>query len=134
MSQMSQTHKLLDCRGTRIHAVEQGEGPLVVLVHGFPESWYSWRHQIPALANAGYRVVAIDQRGYGRSSKYRVQKAYRIKELVGDIVGVIDATAKSRRSWSVTTGAPRWRGRSPGCTRTAAVASWASASRSPAAG
>nr|WP_090340015.1 alpha/beta hydrolase [Mycolicibacterium malmesburyense] len=88
---MSPTHRLLDCRGTRIHAVEQGEGPLVILVHGFPESWYSWRHQIPALANAGYRVVAIDQRGYGRSSKYRVQKAYRIKELVGDIVGVIDA-------------------------------------------
>lgn len=84
-------HRMLDCRGTRIHAVEEGEGPLVVLVHGFPESWYSWRHQIPALAAAGYRVVAIDQRGYGQSSKYRVQTAYRIKELVGDIVGVIDA-------------------------------------------
>jgi len=63
---------------------------LVVLVHGFPESWYSWRHQIPALSAAGYRVVAIDQRGYGRSSKYRVQSAYRIKELVGDILGVLD--------------------------------------------
>ncbi len=72
--------------------MEEGEGPLVVLVHGFPpESWYSWRHQIPALAAAGYRVVAIDQRGYGQSSKYRVQTAYRIKELAGDIVGVIDA-------------------------------------------
>ena len=82
---------MLNCRGTRIHAVEEGEGPLVVLVHGFPESWYSWRHQIPALAAAGYRVVAIDQRGYGRSSKYRVQSAYRIKELVGDVLGVIDA-------------------------------------------
>lgn len=88
---MSQTHRMLNCRGTRIHAVEDGEGPLVVLVHGFPESWYSWRHQIPVLAEAGYRVVAIDQRGYGRSSKYRVQTAYRIKELVGDILGVIDA-------------------------------------------
>lgn len=84
-------HRMLNCRGTRIHAVEEGEGPLVVLVHGFPESWYSWRHQIPALAAAGYRVVAIDQRGYGQSSKYRVQTAYRIKELAGDIVGVIDA-------------------------------------------
>lgn len=88
---MAKTHKLLNCRGTRIHAVEQGEGPLVVLIHGFPESWYSWRHQLPALAEAGYRVVAIDQRGYGRSSKYRVQSAYRIKELVGDVLGVIDA-------------------------------------------
>ena len=84
-------HRMLNCRGTRIHAVEEGEGPLVVLVHGFPESWYSWRHQIPALAAAGYRVVAIDQRGYGQSSKYRVQTAYRIKELTGDILGVIDA-------------------------------------------
>ena len=88
---MPLTHRMLNCRGTRIHAVEDGEGPLVVLVHGFPESWYSWRHQIPALAAAGYRVVAIDQRGYGQSSKYRVQSAYRIKELVGDILGVLDA-------------------------------------------
>ena len=89
--QDGQIHRMLDCRGTRIHAVEEGEGPLVVLIHGFPESWYSWRHQLPALAAAGYRAVAIDQRGYGRSSKYRVQSAYRIKELVGDILGVIDA-------------------------------------------
>ena len=88
---MPQIHRILNCRGTRIHAVEEGEGPLVVLLHGFPESWYSWRHQIPVLAAAGYRVVAIDQRGYGRSSKYRVQSAYRIKELVGDVMGVIDA-------------------------------------------
>lgn len=92
---MSQVHRILNCRGTRIHAVADSppdqQGPLVVLLHGFPESWYSWRHQIPALAGAGYRVVAIDQRGYGRSSKYRVQKAYRIKELVGDVVGVLDS-------------------------------------------
>lgn len=82
---------MLNCRGTRIHAVEDGQGPLVVLIHGFPESWYSWRHQIPVLAAAGYRVVAIDQRGYGRSSKYRVQQAYRIKELVGDVRDILDA-------------------------------------------
>lgn len=96
MPQLSQNHRLLNCRGTRIHAVESGEGPLVVLVHGFPESWYSWRHQIPALAEAGYRVVAIDQRGYGRSSKFRTQESYRIKELVGDIVGVIDAYGEDK--------------------------------------
>ena len=54
---MGQIHRMLDCRGTRIHAVEEGEGPLVVLIHGFPESWYSWRHQLPALAEAGYRAV-----------------------------------------------------------------------------
>lgn len=88
---MSLVHRYLDCRGARIHAVEDGTGPLVVLLHGFPESWYSWRHQIPALAGAGFRVVAIDQRGYGRSSKYRVQSAYRISELVADVLGVLDA-------------------------------------------
>ena len=93
---MPQIHRILDCRGTRIHAVEEGEGPLVVLLHGFPESWYSWRHQLPALAAAGYRAVAIDQRGYGRSSKYRVQSAYRIKELVGDVLGVIDAYGEDK--------------------------------------
>lgn len=88
---MEQIHKVLNCNGTRIHAVEQGKGPLVILLHGFPESWYSWRHQIPALAEAGYKVVAIDQRGYGRSSKYRVQSAYRIKQMVGDVASLIAA-------------------------------------------
>lgn len=84
-------HKLLQLGGTRIHAVEQGEGPLVLLLHGFPESWYSWRHQLPALADAGYRAVAIDLRGYGRSSKFSPPSAYRIDKLVADAVGVIDA-------------------------------------------
>ncbi|TJY59524.1 alpha/beta hydrolase [Sinimarinibacterium sp. CAU 1509] len=84
-------HRLLQVNGARIHAVEQGEGPLIVLVHGFPESWYSWREQIDVLAAAGYRVVAIDQRGYGRSSKFRENKAYRIKTLAADVVGVVRA-------------------------------------------
>ncbi|MCX2932537.1 alpha/beta hydrolase [Mycobacterium sp. CVI_P3] len=84
-------HRHIDCRGTRIHAVEEGEGPLVILVHGFPESWYSWRHQIPALAAAGYRVLAIDQRGFGRSSKFRVNSAYRIDKVVADIEALLDA-------------------------------------------
>ena len=59
-------HQVLDARGTRIHCVEEGSGPLVLLVHGFPESWYSWRHQLPVIAEAGFRAVAIDVRGYGR--------------------------------------------------------------------
>ncbi|MGW7295452.1 alpha/beta fold hydrolase, partial [Streptomyces xiamenensis] len=59
-------HRVVEVPGGRIHCVEQGSGPLVLLVHGFPESWYSWRHQLPALADAGYRAVAIDVRGYGR--------------------------------------------------------------------
>lgn len=62
------THRLVPSPAGRIHLVEQGSGPLVLLVHGFPESWYSWRHQLSALAEAGYRAVAVDVRGYGRSS------------------------------------------------------------------
>jgi pimeloyl-ACP methyl ester carboxylesterase len=73
--------------GSRIHCVEAGEGPLVLLVHGFPESWYSWRHQLPALAEAGYRAVAIDVRGYGRSSKPLAVEDYRMVRLVADNVG-----------------------------------------------
>ena len=61
-------HGYADLSGARLHYVEAGEGPLVVLLHGFPEFWYSWRRQIPALAAAGFRVVAADMRGYNLSS------------------------------------------------------------------
>ena len=88
-------HRLLDVPGGRIHAVEQGSGPLVLLVHGFPESWYSWRHQLPALAAAGYRAVAIDVRGYGRSSRPAAVEAYRMLAHVGDNVGVVRALGES---------------------------------------
>lgn len=90
------THTLLQVGKARIHAVEEGSGPLVLLVHGFPESWYSWRHQLSALAAAGYRVVAIDQRGYGRSSKFWKPAAYRIHALVDDVVGVVHALGESQ--------------------------------------
>ncbi|WP_420468541.1 alpha/beta hydrolase [Panacagrimonas sp.] len=89
-------HHLLDVSGVRIHAVEQGQGPLVLLLHGFPESWYSWRHQLEALSAAGYRAVAIDQRGYGRSSKFWKREAYRIDALVADAVGVVQALGETR--------------------------------------
>ena len=59
-NQTNQTSRTVESNGQRIHLVEQGEGPLVIMVHGFPESWYSWRYQLPALAEAGYRAVAID--------------------------------------------------------------------------
>ncbi|MCX6522881.1 MAG: alpha/beta hydrolase [Actinobacteria bacterium] len=75
----------------RVHCVEAGEGPLVLLVHGFPESWYSWRHQIPAIAAAGFRTVAIDVRGYGRSSKPLAVEDYRMVRLVADNVGLVAA-------------------------------------------
>jgi pimeloyl-ACP methyl ester carboxylesterase len=90
------THRLVSVPGGRIHLVEQGSGPLVLLVHGFPESWYSWRHQLPALAAAGYRAVAIDVRGYGRSSKPADVAAYRILDHVADNVGVVHALGEQR--------------------------------------
>jgi pimeloyl-ACP methyl ester carboxylesterase len=85
------THKLVDVNGTRIHVVEEGEGPLVIMVHGFPELWYSWRHQLTALAAAGYRAVAIDKRGYGQSTKYWDPDEYRIHKVVGDLTGLVTA-------------------------------------------
>ncbi len=84
-------HCVVDARGTRIHLVEEGDGPLVLLIHGFPESWYSWRHQIPVLAAAGYRVAAIDVRGYGRSSAPLEIEAYGMLHHVEDNLGVVEA-------------------------------------------
>lgn len=85
------TSRLVPSPVGRIHLVEQGSGPLVLLVHGFPESWYSWRHQLTALAAAGYRAVAIDVRGYGRTSRPSAVEAYRMLDLVADNVAVVDA-------------------------------------------
>jgi epoxide hydrolase 4 len=76
--------------GIRIHRVETGEGPPVVLLHGFPEFWWGWRHQLPALAAAGFRAVAPDLRGYGFSEKPRGVGAYRIGTLVDDAAALID--------------------------------------------
>jgi pimeloyl-ACP methyl ester carboxylesterase len=84
-------HRFVDAHGTRLHVAEQGEGPLVVLCHGFPESWYSWRWQLPALAEAGYRAVAPDMRGYGRSARPHAVEAYSQLQLVGDMVGLVEA-------------------------------------------
>src|SRR3954469_23926356 len=85
------THRLVPGPAGRIHLVEQGTGPLVLLLHGFPESWYSWRHQLPVLAAAGYRAVAIDVRGYGRSSKPEDTAAYRMPDLIEDNTAVVHA-------------------------------------------
>jgi pimeloyl-ACP methyl ester carboxylesterase len=82
----------VQANGQRIHLKIAGSfGPMVLLCHGFPESSYSWRHQLDALASAGYRAVAMDMRGYGRSSKPTEAVAYRITELVADCVGVVEA-------------------------------------------
>ncbi|MET7902526.1 alpha/beta hydrolase [Streptomyces sp. NPDC005355] len=84
-------HRLVGVPGGRIHLVEQGTGPLVLLVHGFPESWYSWRRQLPAIAAAGFRAVALDVRGYGRSSAPHAVDAYRMTAHVADNSGVVRA-------------------------------------------
>lgn len=84
-------HRTIDAPAGRLHLVEQGAGPLVLLVHGFPESWYSWRHQLPTLAAAGYRAVAFDVRGYGRSSKPSAPQEYRMRALVEDNLALVQA-------------------------------------------
>jgi pimeloyl-ACP methyl ester carboxylesterase len=85
-----------DVGGVRLHYVEAGEGPLVVLLHGFPEFWYSWRHQIPALAAAGFRVVALDMRGYNLSEKPRGWRLYDSALLAGDIAGLVRSLGGER--------------------------------------
>lgn len=81
----------VDANGIRIAVHEQGEGPAVILLHGFPELAFSWRHQLPALAAAGFRAIAPDQRGYGKTSVPPEVADYRIDKLIGDIHGLLDA-------------------------------------------
>jgi pimeloyl-ACP methyl ester carboxylesterase len=85
------THRLVEANGIRLHVAEQGDGPLVILCHGFPECWYSWRHQLPALAKAGFRAMAPDLRGYGRSDRPEELEKYTILHDLGDIVGLVEA-------------------------------------------
>ena len=85
------THRVVEANGIHLHIAEQGEGPLVVMCHGFPESWYSWRHQLAALSAAGFRAVAPDMRGYGRSDRPDAVEQYTLLHLVGDMVGLVDA-------------------------------------------
>jgi pimeloyl-ACP methyl ester carboxylesterase len=84
-------HRTVETNGIRMHFAEQGTGPLVVLCHGFPESWYSWRHQLQALADAGFQAVAPDMRGYGQSDRPEEIEKYTLLHLVGDMVGLLDA-------------------------------------------
>lgn len=85
------THRFVETNGIRMHVAEQGAGPLVLLCHGFPESWYSWRHQLPALAAAGFRAVAPDMRGDGQTDRPDEIDKYTQLYHVGDMVGLVDA-------------------------------------------
>ncbi|MCG2637924.1 MULTISPECIES: alpha/beta fold hydrolase [Bradyrhizobium] len=84
-------HRMIEANGIRLHIAEQGEGPLVILCHGFPECWYSWRHQLGALAKAGFHAVAPDLRGYGHSDRPEEVEKYTILHDIGDVVGLLDA-------------------------------------------
>ena len=111
------THRAVSANGIRLHVAEcDGGGPLVVLLHGFPEFWWAWRHQLPALAEGGYRVVAADLRGYGESDK--PPRGYDLWTLAGDVAGLIRALGEPRAhvvghgwggliAWTVTALHPR---------------------------
>jgi epoxide hydrolase 4 len=91
-------HRIVATNGVRLHALEAGpaDGPLVILLHGFPELWYGWHRQIEPLAAAGYRVLVPDQRGYNLSDKPRGIGSYRLDLLAGDVIGLIDAAGRDR--------------------------------------
>ncbi|MDP5018706.1 MAG: alpha/beta hydrolase, partial [Dolichospermum sp.] len=90
------THRFIETNGIKMHIAEQGQGQLVILCHGFPECWYSWRHQLSALAEAGFHAVAPDQRGYGQTDRPEAIEAYDIFQLVGDIVGLVNALGEEQ--------------------------------------
>ncbi len=84
------SHRFVETNGLHMHIAEQGIGPLMLLCHGFPELWYSWRYQLPALAKAGYHVVVPDLRGYGQTDQPADAGVYTLLHLVGDLVGLLD--------------------------------------------
>lgn len=94
--QAASPHRYATVNGVRLHYVEYGKGPLILLLHGFPECWYAWRYQLPALAQAGFRVVAPDLRGYNLSDKPRGVHAYRMECLIGDVKGLIQTLGEDR--------------------------------------
>jgi pimeloyl-ACP methyl ester carboxylesterase len=89
-------HHTIDARGTNLHAVETGNGPLVVFCHGFPATWRCWMPAMQAVADAGYRAVAFDMRGYGESDAPSEPDAYTAFETVGDVIGIIDRFSASK--------------------------------------
>ena len=104
------THRMMTVNGIEMHVAEAGEGPLVVLLHGFPELWYSYRHQLEALAAAGYHAVAPDQRGYGRTAAPDDVGKYTLVHLGGDVVALVSALGEEDlASWSGTIGVRHWR-------------------------
>ena len=106
-------HRFVQANRLRMHIAEAGSGPLVLLLHGFPELWYSWRHQLRALAEAGFHAVAPDQRGFGQTDRPEKVADYTLLQLVGDVVGLLDALGAEQ---AVLAGHD-WEPRSPGTRR-----------------
>jgi pimeloyl-ACP methyl ester carboxylesterase len=90
------THRYVQSNGIRMHIAEAGQGPLVIMLHGFPELWYSWRHQLPALASAGYHAVAPDVRGYGETDAPQAVASYSLLTMTADVVGIVDALGEEQ--------------------------------------
>lgn len=88
---MSIEHSYVDTNGITVHVASLGEGPLVVFCHGFPDSWYAWRHQLQAVAEAGYQAVALDMRGYGETTSPLDPQLFTLAHNIGDVIGVIHA-------------------------------------------
>jgi pimeloyl-ACP methyl ester carboxylesterase len=86
-------HRTVTFNGINMHIAEKGQGPLILFIHGFPDLWYSWRHQITYLACHGYRCVAPDLRGYGDTDIPASPTSYTSLHIVGDIIGLLDAIA-----------------------------------------
>src|SRR5437868_8114335 len=101
------THRSVSANGTRFHAAEAGDGPLVLLLHGFPEFWWTWRHQLTTLPEAGFRAVAVDLRGYGGSDK--PPRGYDLITAAADAAGLIRALGEANAAvvghdWGALTG------------------------------
>ena len=105
------THRSVTANGSRFHVASMGEGPLVLLLHGFPEFWWTWRHQLVTLSEAGYRAVAVDLRGYGGSDK--PPRGYDLITSAADAAGLIRALGEANAIVVGTTGAASPHGRLP---------------------
>jgi pimeloyl-ACP methyl ester carboxylesterase len=90
------SHRYARINGIRMHFVEQGAGTPVILCHGFPHFWFSWRHQIPVIAQAGWRVIAPDMRGMGQTDAPAEVAAYDVPHITGDLLGLLDAIGEER--------------------------------------
>ncbi|KAI3968534.1 hypothetical protein MKX01_007844 [Papaver californicum] len=96
MEDMGINHRMIDVNGIKMHVAEKGEGPILLLVHGFPSLWYCWRHQILSLAASGYRAIAPDLRGYGDTDTPISPQSYTCFHIVGDLVALIDTLGQDK--------------------------------------